>query len=833
MLIRSIGVLGLASLSAFSTCFGAGGRGTTARAGENSPIQTFTDSDVITGVTQSATDVWVGTQRGVLKYPANGGNPVRFTTRDGLPSDVVFAIGSDLEGTVWAATATGVAKFNGSRFELAGHAQAQPNVGRPTAVLALAGGNALVGGAQGIARWDGTSWSLLTDRYQVMSFYMDLGKPMVATAQHGVLAVRPDFAGVDEFGSTTGIPDALVRSVVGAGDGKFWALAQGANGSKLLYHNGTHWTGYTSATARSPWIGLVSLRGTPTLITRDGAFEIRTGAGDELAVLTADITQPMAARRVAFVPQVLVPPPPPPPPVVVPPPTTRRGRRVATPAARPHKPTAALSAAPVDAPALFAQVTASTQNTARLAQSRPDAGPAVTDASAQASAGGLVAPRMPPPVATVQVADGGAPDAAPDAAPVAAAAPAAPREVAPAPRNIPDFAGPVDVPPPGPSTDAPRFGLVASAARLPADTLAPFATRDGLFVSRVGLGISRVAGGEATDFRAHDLAMSRRPLSLATDTQGSVWFVSEDGGAVKFDGRRFSRATLDPEGVATPLMFWSRGTTVVAVGRVGPNTLRTYRWSRDHWQQVTERPVDTRGPGTIDVKFLTVDERSRYWMGVRVVDRPSGQSNVEMGVAMIDESVPSAIQFHHEVPPQGAEFGAVPVPSDLTAADFDGDGNLWFAGLSGATRLTPPTAPGGAYVARTYNEATGLRGDLVSDLARGLNGRVFVATSEGLGYWSGERFAFDVEGSRAQPRVSALTVDNNGGLWGAGQRGAWAYDGQRFRTFGQSTGLPTDAFVDIAVDAENRVWFVTAEGITIFTQSQTASAGSSQQGQTN
>jgi hypothetical protein len=437
---------------------------------------------------------------------------------------------------------------------------------------------------------------------------------------------------------------------------------------------------------------------------------------------------------------------------------------------------------------------------------RMDAGRATTVATASADAAA--------PAIAVAAADGGA------------AVAARTEEPPPRPRNIPDYVGPADVPPPGATTDAPRFGLVPSQIALPSDTLSPFVTRDAMYLSRIGLGVTRVSGGAAVDFRSHDLAMSRRPLSLATDSQNNVWFVSEDGAAVKFDGRRFSRATLDAEGQATPLAFWSRGNTCVAVGRVGPNTIRTFRWDNDHWRQVTERPVDTRGPGTVDVKFVTVDERGRYWLGVRVIDRPNNQSAQELGVAMVDESVPSAIQFHHEVPPQGAEFGAVPVPSDLTAADFDSDGNLWFAGLTGATRITPPAAGQTAYRAQTYNEATGLRGDLVSDLARAVQGRVYVATSEGIGYWNGERFAFDIVGSSAQVRVTALTTDNNGALWGAGQRGAWAWDGQAFRTFGRNAGLPTEQFVDIGVDGENRVWFVTAEGISILEQTRGSMGGS-------
>jgi hypothetical protein len=326
MLIRTVGLLGLVAISTASTCFGTGNTNTPRPRGELAPVRNFTDSDVIMGVANTTTDVFVATQRGVLKYPTAGGTPARFVERDGLPSNQVWAISADPEGTVWAGTTRGIVRFDGTRWAVAGDANAQPDVGRVTALLALAGGSVLVGGSQGIARWDGSAWIALTNRYQVVSFYLDQGRPMVATAQHGVLAFRGDYSELDEYGGTTGIPEALVRSIVGIGGGKFFALAQGTNGAKLLYHDGSHWIAYTSSTARSPWIGLVPGRnGAVTLVTRDGAFDVRANEGDELAVIASDISRPTAARRVTLSQHRIEPPPPPPPPVQ-PPAQTGRGR---------------------------------------------------------------------------------------------------------------------------------------------------------------------------------------------------------------------------------------------------------------------------------------------------------------------------------------------------------------------------------------------------------------------------------------------------------------------------------------------------------------------------
>ncbi|MEI8258177.1 MAG: hypothetical protein WCJ30_21070, partial [Deltaproteobacteria bacterium] len=258
-----------------------------------------------------------------------------------------------------------------------------------------------------------------------------------------------------------------------------------------------------------------------------------------------------------------------------------------------------------------------------------------------------------------------------------------------------------------------------------------------------------------------------------------------------------------------------------AVGRVGPNVLRTYRFAGTSWRQITERPIDTGGPGVIDVKFLSVDERGRFWVGLRVNNAGTVR---EHGVAVLDDNLPAATQFNSHVAPTGAVQGAAPAPDDLTAVEFDATGTAWFAGLSGATSIQLGATADQPATVHTYNETTGLRGDLVSDLARGPNNRIFVATTEGVGYHDGTRFAFDLVGSSAMPRVIALAADANGQIWGAGQRGAWVYDGTRFRTVGHAEGLPNDSFNDLQVDGENRVWFVTNEGITILSQPHGAAA---------
>src|SRR5438046_1732556 len=115
-------------------------------------IHTYTDSNAVRGVAMSSDSVYVATERGLLKYPVAGGEPVRISHADGLPSDDIYAVSSTFAGAVWVVTRGGIAKLTTGTWTAAGDPQAQPDVGRPTAILALDGGGALLGGAQGLAR---------------------------------------------------------------------------------------------------------------------------------------------------------------------------------------------------------------------------------------------------------------------------------------------------------------------------------------------------------------------------------------------------------------------------------------------------------------------------------------------------------------------------------------------------------------------------------------------------------------------------------------------------------------------------------------------------------
>ncbi|MFO0629722.1 MAG: hypothetical protein U0325_29370 [Polyangiales bacterium] len=413
--------------------------------------------------------------------------------------------------------------------------------------------------------------------------------------------------------------------------------------------------------------------------------------------------------------------------------------------------------------------------------------------------------------ATSAAADASVATAAADAGALAA-----PENLAPIPvREVPALGYPVEAGRAGPTIDAPTYGLVRAPAEIAADVLRADVVGRDLFVARVGLGVSRVAaraGVSAADYRTHDLAMQRRALSIATDARNNVWLVGEDGGPVRYTGAAFSRVELG-DARLHPLMFWSRGGTVVSIARVGDtNMLRGFRLDGNTWRRAVEGPVETYGPGTVDAKFLAVDNNGRFWVGLRVLPPPGAPPSAsarELGVAVLSPDSPVATQYNYNVAEGGGENGARRAPSDLTAVDFDNAGNAWFASPDGLVRIN-------AEGVGRFRESEGVRGDVVNDLARALGDRLFFCTSEGLGARRNDAFEFPITGSSAMPRPIALAADTSGYLWGAGPRGLWRYDGQNWQRIGRAQGLTQEEFNDLAIDSQNRVWLSTAEGIVLY-----------------
>lgn len=191
---------------------------------------------------------WVLVQLGVITQAhAVPANARRFTTTDGLPSNVVNAVLEDRHGYLWFASDDGLARYDGRRFRIWRREQGLPD-NRVLALAQDADGQLWLGTGQGqLVR-------LSADRQQIESFDARRFPSMGDTP---VLVVLPGDGGEIWFGTQgqglfrlgadrrlrqflptvrgDGVPDRVIEHLVRTADGSVWV---GTPGGLARWHEG-------------------------------------------------------------------------------------------------------------------------------------------------------------------------------------------------------------------------------------------------------------------------------------------------------------------------------------------------------------------------------------------------------------------------------------------------------------------------------------------------------------------------------------------------------------------------------------------------------------------
>lgn len=101
--------------------------------------------------------VWVGTNEGLSSCNFDGAEWKRFSTKDGLPNDVIRDLAVDDHGHLWVGTPSGVAEYDGETWKV--HNSSNGLTEESVHALTIEGGCiwvATVGGT--ICRYNGESW---------------------------------------------------------------------------------------------------------------------------------------------------------------------------------------------------------------------------------------------------------------------------------------------------------------------------------------------------------------------------------------------------------------------------------------------------------------------------------------------------------------------------------------------------------------------------------------------------------------------------------------------------------------------------------------------------
>jgi hypothetical protein len=199
--------------------------------------------------------------------------------------------------------------------------------------------------------------------------------------------------------------------------------------------------------------------------------------------------------------------------------------------------------------------------------------------------------------------------------------------------------------------------------------------------------------------------------------------------------------------------------------------------------------------------FAAVSPSGALWIGLRV----AGGSGDDLGYGAVEIDLQTGLSVQHRPHKAGetAPVEALPLPADLNGVLFDG-GATWFASLSGVARFQQ-----GQLV--TWGEAEGLASELCWSVARGADGAIWAATSEGIARFDGKSWRPAEGTENAKLAVHGLATDDAGWLWAATAKG--------LRIVGRSANLDRASVVipddmrDLTRDGFGRLWALSSSSI--------------------
>jgi signal transduction histidine kinase/ligand-binding sensor domain-containing protein/CheY-like chemotaxis protein len=145
----------------------------------------------------------------------------------------------------------------------------------------------------------------------------------------------------------------------------------------------------------------------------------------------------------------------------------------------------------------------------------------------------------------------------------------------------------------------------------------------------------------------------------------------------------------------------------------------------------------------------------------------------------------------------------------LTGVATDDDGSVWIGTYGmGLLRLRDGHL-------RQYGPEQGVPDAIVWELTRDRLGRLWVATSGGARYLSGDAWqSLPLPSHIAQESANTVFRDRRGHIWiGTSTLGALRVDGREIEMFGQAEGLPVARVFSFAEDGNGVIWAATPQGL--------------------
>ena len=310
--------------------------------------------------------------------------------------------------------------------------------------------------------------------------------------------------------------------------------------------------------------------------------------------------------------------------------------------------------------------------------------------------------------------------------------------------------------------------------------------RQGALWIGTNAGLARWSGGKLEKLPVTDPLATASILTLLEDREGNLWVGTETGGLHILRDQRFrtlgARDGLSSDSTTT-VVEDAAGTLWVGTANAGLNAFNP------NAPASAVKTYTVRNGLLSDVILsLAAAPNGDLWVGT-----PDGLNRIHRG--QID-----------------ALTSADGLPDDFIRSLYaDPDNSLWIGTRRGLTHLTGSVA---APHLQTFTQSSGLGSDLVGAMARDSAGDLWVATFAGLSrIQNGKITNFTTANGLSSNVVTALLPRPNGALCIGTQDHGWnLWDGHEI-TPTEAFAIPQLSIRAILDDAQNHLWFATANGI--------------------
>jgi hypothetical protein len=359
-----------------------------------------------------------------------------------------------------------------------------------------------------------------------------------------------------------------------------------------------------------------------------------------------------------------------------------------------------------------------------------------------------------------------------------------------------------------------RWAAVPTPDQLPPDVTMAASAGNDLFVGCKRMGVARATPEGPRYLAGSQLVGTARRLYVACASRAHCTVVTDGPRAWLTDGDRYQPTRLGEPETATPLALATdgQGTTYAIARDAESSALVITRLAagvrapvETDWQPLPKIALELPPKTTPTVSFAAVSGANTLWLGLRVTDADGVDSGY--GAAEIDLGNGHAVQHRPRRPGEKVPAEALPLPTSLTGILFD-SGATYYSSLSGVSRWQEGQL-------RTCNENDGLTSESVHAIARGSDGAIWAATSEGLARFDGQNW---LPLGTTELATRGLARDAKGRIWVATSKGLRALPPDAAGTAADPALAPivvAGDMRDVTVDKLGRIWAMSTTSIAV------------------